>query len=118
MKYMLLMYWDESVMSKFTPEELQKIAPEVWFTLEKDMKAAGVLVSNNGLSSIANTTTVRVRDDETFITDGPFVETHETLGGFYLIDVPNLDEALQWAAKIPSVRYGSIEVRPLWSPQA
>ena len=118
MKYMLLMYWDQNVMSTFTPEEYQAIAPEVWFALEKDMKTAGVLVANNGLSPVVNATTIRVRDDKTLTTDGPFAETHEQLGGFYLIDVPNLDEAIVWAEKIPSARYGSIEVRPLWSAQA
>jgi hypothetical protein len=118
MKYMLLMYWDENVMSKFTPEEYQAIAPEVWFALEREMKSAGVLVSNNGLSPIANATTIRIRENQTLTTDGPFAETHEQLGGFYLIDVPNLDEALQWAKKVPSAKYGSIEVRPLWSAQA
>ena len=118
MKYMLLMYWAEDVMSKFTPEEYQKLAPEVWFALEKEMKSAGVFVANNGLSPVANATTLRVRDDKTLTTDGPYAETHEQLGGFYLIDVPNLDEALAWAAKIPSAWYGSIEIRPLWSAQA
>ncbi len=117
MKYMLLMYWDESVMSTFTPEEYQEIAPQVWFDLGDEMKAAGVLVSNNGLSPIANATTVRVREGKTLTTDGPFAETHEQLGGFYLLDCKDLDEALAWAAKIPSAKYGSIEVRPLWSPQ-
>ena len=118
MKYMLLMYWDENVMSKFTPEEYQAIAPEVWFSLERDMKSAGVLVANNGLSPIANSTTLRIREGQTLTTDGPFAETHEQLGGFYLLNCNDLDEALAWAAKIPSAKYGSIEIRPLWSAQA
>jgi len=113
MKYMLLMYWAEDVMSKFTPEQYQEIVPEVWFALEKEMKSAGVLVANNGLSSIDNATTLRVREGKTLTTDGPFAETHEHLGGFYLIDVPNLDEAIKWAAKIPTSATGSIEVRPV-----
>ncbi len=117
MKYMLLMYSDESLVAQFTPEDYQSIAPKVWFVLEDEMKAAGVLVENNGLSPTATSTTIRVREGKTLTTDGPFAETHEQLGGFYLLDCADLDEALGWAAKIPSAKYGSIEVRPLWSQQ-
>ncbi len=80
----------------------------------------GVLLSNNGLSSVTDATTVRVRDGKTLIADGPFAETHEQLGGYYLFDCKDLDEAISWAAKIPSALYGSIEVRPLnqWSQKA
>ena len=83
-----------------------------------EMKAAGVLLDNNGLAPVATATTVRVREDKTVISDGPFAETHEQLGGFYLLDCQDLDEALDWAAKVPSAKGGSIEVRPLWSAQA
>ena len=96
MKYMLLMYADESKLS-----------------------AAGVLLSNNGLDLIANTTTVRLREGKTLVSDGPFAETHEQLGGYYLLSYKDLDEAIQWAEKIPTAKYGSIEVRPLnqWSQE-
>jgi hypothetical protein len=114
MKYMLLLYANESVELN-TPEEQQAVAPEVWFALMGEMKAAGVLLSNNGLSPVANATTVRVREGKTLITDGPFAETHEQLGGFFLLDCKDLDEALRWAEKIPHAKYGSVEVRPLWS---
>ena len=117
MKYMLLMYADESKGPQ-TPEEHEAHTPEAWFALMDEMKAAGVLVSNNGLSPVANATTVRVREGKALITDGPFAETHEQLGGFFLLDCKDLDEALRWAAKIPSAAFGSIEVRPLWSPDA
>jgi len=117
MKYMLLMYADESKGPQ-TPEEQDAHTPETWFALMKEMKAAGVLVSNNGLSPVANATTVRVREGKTLITDGPFAETHEQLGGFFLLNCKDLDEALRWAARIPSAKLGSIEVRPLWSPDA
>src|SRR5512146_516461 len=110
MKYMLLMYASDSCVPK-TPEEQQAVAPEVWFDLMKEMKAAGVLISQNGLSPVANATTVRVRDGKTLITDGPFAETHEQLGGYFLLECKDLDEALSWAAKIPTAQYGSIEVR-------
>ena len=114
MKYMLLLYANESVVPR-TPEEQQAVAPEVWYALMGEMKAAGVLVSNNGLAPIATATTVRVRESKTLITDGPFAETHEQLGGFFLLECKDLDEALRWAEKIPHAKYGSVEVRPLWS---
>ncbi len=114
MKYMLLMYADESIASKFTPEEYQA-AGQAWYAYGKELEAAGVLVSNSGLSPVADATTVRVRDGKTLTTDGPFAETHEQLGGYYLFDCKDLDEAISWAAKIPSAKYGSIEVRPVWS---
>jgi hypothetical protein len=114
MKYMLLMYANESFEPK-TPEEQKAIAPPVWYDLMGEMKAAGVLLSNNGLSSVANATTVRIREGKTLITDGPFAETHEQLGGFFLLECKDLDEALHWAEKIPHAKYGSVEVRPLWS---
>jgi hypothetical protein len=114
MKYMLLMYASESVELN-TPEEQEAAAPEVWFALMKEMKDAGVLLSNNGLASITTATTVRVRDGKTLVTDGPFAETHEQLGGFFLLECKDLDDALRWAEKIPHAKYGSVEVRPLWS---
>jgi len=116
MKYMLLMYANESEVPKYTPEEFKTVA-QAWQALSKEAEAAGVLLSTNGLSPIANATTVRVRNGKTLITDGPFAETHEHLGGYFLLDCKDLDEALSWAAKIPSAQYGSIEVRPLWSQQ-
>ena len=116
MKYMLLMYVAESNIPG-TPEERQAVSPVVWQNLMKEMEAAGVLLSSNGLSPVANATTVRVREGKTLITDGPFAETHEQLGGFFLLDCKDLDEAIRWAEQIPHARYGSIEVRPLWSGQ-
>jgi len=118
MKYMLLMYWDQTAPPNLTPEVSEALKPEVWFALERDMKTAGVFVANNGLSPVTNSTTLRIREGQTLITDGPFAETHEQLGGFYLLNCKDLDEALAWAKKIPSAKYGSIEVRPLWSEQA
>ena len=72
------------------------------------------LISNNGLSPVANATSVRVREGKTLTIDGPFAETHEQLGGFFLVECADLDEAIAWAAKIPTAKYGTIEVRPLW----
>ncbi len=116
MKYVLLMYANESDVPQ-TPEDIQAAAP-AWYALGKDLEAAGVLLSNCGLSSITDATTVRVRDGKTLTADGPFAETHEQLGGYYLLDCKDLDEAISWAAKIPTAKYGSIEVRPQWSPKS
>jgi hypothetical protein len=81
----------------------------------REARDAGVLESTGGLPT-GNTTTLRVREGKTLITDGPFAETHEQLGGYFLLECKDLDEALAWAAKIPAAQYGSIEVRPLWTP--
>lgn len=113
MKYMLLFYANESETSKFTPEESRSLM-QAWQTLGKEAQDAGVLLSSNGLSPTANATTVRVRNGQTQCTDGPFAETHEQLGGFFLLDCKDLDEAIRWAAKIPHAKYGSVEIRPLW----
>jgi hypothetical protein len=116
MKYMLLMYANESAVLQ-TPEEQEAIAPHVWYVLLEEMKAAGTLLSNNGLSPVANATTLRVREGKRLLTDGPFAETHEQLGGFFLLECKDLDEALRWAEKMPHAKYGSVEVRPLWDQQ-
>lgn len=113
MKYMLLMYANESETMALTPEESQSLFQN-WQMLLKEAQDAGVLLSNTGLSPITNATTVRVRDGKTLCTDGPFAETHEQLGGFFLLDCKDLDEAIGWAARIPHAKYGSVEVRPLW----
>lgn len=118
MKYILLMYAEESK-APGTREEYQAVA-QAWTDLGQELSAAGVLLSNNGLDPIANATTVRVRESKTLISDGPFAEAHEQLGGYYLIDCKDLDEAIRWAEKIPTATYGSVEIRPLnqWSQGA
>jgi len=83
-----------------------------------DNGASGALVGANQLQPAETATTVRVRNGETLVTDGPFIETKETLGGYYLVEVDTIDEALEWAAKIPSARFGHIEVRPIVMRQA
>lgn len=117
MKYLLLMYATESDMPTNTSAEEFQAAAKAWYTLEQEIKAAGVWEGNNGLSSVADATTLRIREGKTLTVDGPFAETHEQLGGYFLINCKDLDEALSWAAKIPTAKYGSVEVRPLnqWS---
>ena len=112
MKYMLLIYANASEAPEYTPEE-QQAAVQAWFAYQAEAEAAGVLVSNNGLYPVTDATTVRVRDGKTLTTDGPFAETHEQLGGYFLLDCKDLDEAISWAAKNPGARFGSIEVRPV-----
>ena len=118
MKYLLLMYANESEAPK-TPQEYQAVA-QAWTNLGQELSAAGVLLGNNGLSPTTDATTVRVRDGKRLITDGPFAETHEQLGGYYLVNCKDLDEAIRWAEKIPTAKYGSVEIRPLnqWSQKA
>jgi hypothetical protein len=77
------------------------------------MSAAGVLVDGGPLQPPSSATTVRVRDGEPLVTDGPFAELKEQIGGYYVLDCADLDEALRWAARIPAARFGAIEVRPL-----
>ena len=115
MKYMLLMYVNESAAPQ-APEEVQALAP-AWYAFMEEAKAAGVLVENRGVDPSAHATTVRVRNGKTLTTDGPFAETHEQLGGYSVVECNDLDEAIHWAEKIPTVKYGSIEIRPLWAPK-
>jgi len=113
MKYLLLMYHNESQLPP--SEEIQADLP-AWQALLKETKEASVLVATNGVAPGTHATTVRIREGKTLITDGPFAETHEQLGGYFLLDCNDLDEAIRWAEKIPTVKYGSIEIRPLWPP--
>jgi hypothetical protein len=95
-----------------TPEEMAAELPR-WSTYTEELQSAGILRAGDALHPSDTATTVRVRDDETQVTDGPFAETKETLGGYYLIEVPDLDTALKHAAKMPNISYGSVEVRPV-----
>jgi len=117
MKYMLLIYSNPSALPQ-TPEAIQAAAP-AWYALNQELEAAGVLLGNKGLAPVTDATKLQIRDGKTLVADGPFAETHEHLGGYYLIDVKDLDEALAWAAKVPAAKYGTVEVRPLntWSQQ-
>jgi hypothetical protein len=108
-QYMILIYGPTDGPS---PEELAAEHPK-WMAYTQALRDAGVMVGGDALQGADTATTVRVRDGETLVTDGPFAETKEILGGFYTIDVPSLDEALKWAAQIPSVTRGSVEVRPV-----
>jgi hypothetical protein len=112
MRYLLLIYDDESVWATMSQEQTQEIMGQ-YFDYSEKAFGAGVAKAGDALQPTSSATTVRVRDGQTLTTDGPFAETKEQLGGYYLIDVPDLDAAIEWAAKIPSSRIGSIEVRPV-----
>jgi hypothetical protein len=112
MQYMLLIYGDESHWGSQSEEERRtEFGKYQQFT--QALRDRGALVAADPLQPTSAATTVRVRDDETLTTDGPFAETKEQLGGYYVIEVDSLDEAIEWAAKIPAARGGSIEVRPV-----
>ena len=115
MKYILLMYANQSEYPQLT-EEQQREEQRAWVAFMQDAKAAGVLIDNNGLAPGVSATTVRVRDGKTLTTDGPFAETHEQMAGYSVLECKDLDDAIGWAARIPTARYGSIEIRPLWAP--
>jgi hypothetical protein len=112
MKYALTIYGDESAAENASPEDMQAIT-QAYGAVTQEMQEKGVHVAGEGLYPTPTATTVRVRDDERSVTDGPFAETKEQLGGFYVLDVKDLDEAIEWAAKIPGAQQGSIEIRPV-----
>jgi hypothetical protein len=114
MQYMLLIYDDETRWASASEEDRGRIF-EAYGAYTQELRDSGALVAGDPLQPTASATTVRVRDDEQLVTDGPFAETKEQLRGYYLVDVETLDEAVVWASKIPSARFGSIEVRPLMS---
>jgi hypothetical protein len=111
MRYMLLIYIDPELAP--SAPEARDADMQAWFAYTEQLQTAGVHLAGDALQPTTTATTVRVRNDETLTTDGPFAETKEILGGFYLIDVPDLDDALKWAATAPNSTYGSTEVRPL-----
>ncbi len=111
-QYMLLIYGDQSRQGSMSEEEMGQIM-QAYGAYTQELQDSGAMVAGDALQPIDTATTVRVRNDETLTTDGPFAETKEQLGGYYLVDVGSLDEALEWAAKIPGARHGSVEVRPV-----
>jgi len=110
MRYMLLIYGPAE--GGPTPEQLQAEMPR-WFAYQQEIEQSGLFLAGEPLQGADAATTVRVRDGETLITDGPFAETKELLGGFYMIDAPDLATAQEWAGKMPNIGYGSVEVRPI-----
>ncbi len=113
MRYLALIYEEERAPDAAVDPAMQgELAEYGAFT--QDVRERGILEAGEALQPSSTATTVRVRDGRTETTDGPFAETKEVLGGFYLLDCRDLDEAIDLAARIPAARHGSIEVRPIW----
>ncbi len=113
MEYLLLIYASEADENRMDPAKTGELM-QAFGTFTRSIAESGHWRGGHRLRPIADATTVRVRGGKTVKTDGPFAETKEQLGGYYLIDAANLDEALAFAARIPSAAFGSIEVRPIW----
>jgi hypothetical protein len=112
MKYLCLIYDEEAKLAAMTKEESDAFMGE-YFAFSDEVRASGHMIGGEALQPTATATTVRVRQGRVSATDGPFAETREQLGGFYLIEARDLNEAIQIAARIPSARIGSVEVRPV-----
>ncbi|MCU0828150.1 MAG: YciI family protein [Tabrizicola sp.] len=112
MKYMLTLYAAPEAEPAYGTPEFDAMMGE-YFGLEEKMKDTATFLAGEGLQPVQTATTLRKRDGRVETMDGPFAETREHLGGFYLIEAPDLDAALRFAAEIPAARYGSVEVRPV-----
>jgi hypothetical protein len=113
MQYLLMIYGEEAAMQNRSQEDIGRVVG-AFMAYTEAVKSAGVLVGSNRLRPTNTATTVRLADGKTQVLNGPYAETREQLGGYYLIDVPDLDAALSWAARCPGAEYGTIEVRPVW----
>lgn len=114
MQYLLLIYEDEKALEERDEHARGEIMAE-YYAFTGSVREAGQYVAADALQPTTTATSVRVRDGKTLTTDGPFAETKEQLGGFYLIEASDLDEAISTASRIPSARFGTIEVRPIWT---
>jgi hypothetical protein len=112
MKYAFTIYGDEAQRTAASEKDRAAMS-QAYAAVTQEMEEKGVFVAGEGLYPTQTATTVRVRDNERDVTDGPFAETKEQLGGFYVLDCKDLDEAIEWAAKIPGSQSGSIEIRPV-----
>jgi hypothetical protein len=114
---MLLIYGDEATWATLSEAEVRQTM-QAYVEFSRALAAAGKLRGGSELASVSTATTVRVRNGKVLLADGPFMETKEQLGGYYLIEAGSLDEAIDWAARIPSAAFGSIEIRPQTENQA
>ena len=112
MRYMLLIYTDETADQAATPADFE-LTMQAYNEFGKWLGEAGIGLGGDALQSVQTATTVRVRNGETLTTDGPFAETKEQLGGFYIVDAKDLDQAIEAASRIPGAKVGSVEVRPI-----
>ena len=114
MQYMLMIYSEQSRIGAMTQDEGQKMM-SAFLAYTEALKAAGAYVGGDRLQPTSTGATVRVRDGQTQVLDGPYADTKEQLGGYYLIEAADLDEAVKWAARCPGAQVGSMEVRPVWA---
>jgi hypothetical protein len=112
-QYLLLLYANEAGWQNLTPAE-QKEGVAAYQAFTEALTKAGALKSASRLQPVSAATTVRIKDGKSQVLDGPYVDSKEQLGGFYAIDVPDLDAALAWAARCPGASHGVVEVRPFW----
>jgi hypothetical protein len=117
MQYLLLLYADEAGWNKMSPAEQQQ-GYAAYMAYTEALKSAGALKSSNRLQPVSAATTVRLANGKAQVLDGPYVDSKEQLGGYYLIEAPDLDAALAWAARCPGAGHGTIEVRPVWEMSA
>ncbi len=110
---MALIYTDEEAWASFKDDDREG-AYELYRAFSDDAQAAGVLSAGHELAATSDATTVRVRDDDALVTDGPYAEVKEALGGFFVLDCDSMDSALDWAARIPGAAHGAVEVRPVY----
>jgi hypothetical protein len=113
MQYMLLAYADQEYFLKMTPEK-QKETYGAYQSFLEALKKAGAFQASGRLQPTSSSTTVRVAQGKTQVLNGPYMETKEQLGGYFLIDVPDLDAAISWAARCPASIHGTVEIRPMW----
>ena len=114
MQYLLLLFSDETGWNRMSSAE-QKQGVAVYHAYTEALKKAGAWVGSNRLQDTHTATTVRVVEGKSQVLDGPYVDSKEQLGGYFLIDVPDLDAALSWASRCPAAHHGVVEVRPVWS---
>jgi hypothetical protein len=117
MQYLLLLYADETGWMKLSKEQ-QRQGTAAYTAYTEALVAAGAMKGGNRLQPYTTATTVRTIDGKTQVLDGPYIDSKEQLGGYYLIDVPDLDAALSWAARNPGAAHGVVEVRPVWAMSA
>ena len=113
MQYMLLIYTNQQAWSQLTQEQMQQ-GMAAYLAYTEALRKAGALVGSNRLQNTDVATTVKVADGKTQVLNGPFVDTKEQLGGYFLIEAPDLDAAIAWAARCPGASHGTVEVRPIW----
>jgi hypothetical protein len=112
MQFMALIYTQEGTEANGY-EGGQEALMADYFAFTNEIREAGVMVAGDALEAVSTATSIRIKDGKTELTDGPFAETKEQLGGYYLLECKDLDEAIKWASKIPAAKHGTVEVRPV-----